>query len=239
MFTGIVEELGEVLECKPTSTGFDLSINCSTVLDNTQLGDSIAVNGVCLTVTELTKNHFTAGLAPETRSRTNLDSLASGAAVNLERSVTPSTRMGGHFVQGHVDTTGKITKFEKDKDALWVTIEVPAELMRYIVTKGYITLDGTSLTVVDTGHNWFNVTLVAYTQQHIVMPKKSIGEQINIEVDVLGKYVERLISHQIQNTTNQQTDHQSTEQPVPSSNENSSATSPQLSAGFSKENDHD
>lgn len=196
MFTGIVEELGEVLECQATSTGFDLSINCKTVLDNTQLGDSIAVNGVCLTVTELNKSSFTAGLAPETRNRTNLDSLEPGASVNLERSVTPSTRMGGHFVQGHVDTTGTITNFKKDKDALWVTIEVPAELMRYVVTKGYITLDGTSLTVVDTGTDWFNVTLVAYTQQHIVMPKKSIGEKVNVEVDVLGKYVERLISFQ-------------------------------------------
>lgn len=199
MFTGIVEELGQVLECQPTSTGFDLAIQCSKVLEGTQLGDSIAVNGVCLTVTELNKSSFTAGLAPETRSRTNLDSLNAGAAVNLERSVTPSTRMGGHFVQGHVDATGKIKTFKKDKDALWVTIEVPEALMRYIVTKGYITLDGTSLTVVDTGPNWFNVTLVAYTQQHIVMPKKAIGDQVNVEVDVLGKYVERLISHQSNN----------------------------------------
>lgn len=199
MFTGIVEELGKVLECRPTPTGFDLSVNCEKVLGDTQLGDSIAVNGVCLTVTELSKSSFTAGLAPETRSRTNLDNLKTGAPVNLERSVTPSTRMGGHFVQGHVDATGTIKNFKKDKDALWVTIEVPSELMRYIVTKGYITLDGTSLTVVDTGADWFNVTLVAYTQQHIVMPSKSIGELVNVEVDVLGKYVERLISHQSEN----------------------------------------
>lgn len=199
MFTGIVEELGQVLECRPTTTGFDLSVKCKTVLEGTQLGDSIAVNGVCLTVTVLSDSSFTAGLAPETRSRTNLDNLKSGSPVNLERSVTPSTRMGGHFVQGHVDTTGTIKSFKKDRDALWVTIEVPEDLMRYIVTKGYITLDGTSLTVVDTGSNWFNVTLVAYTQQHIVMPTKATGEKVNIEVDVLGKYVERLISHQTQN----------------------------------------
>ncbi len=195
MFTGIVEELGQVLACSPTSSGFDLSIKCNTVLADTRLGDSIAVNGVCLTVTELTESSFTAGLAPETRSRTNLDQLKTGAPVNLERSVTPSTRMGGHFVQGHVDATGSIKSFRKDQDALWVAIEVPVELMRYIVTKGYITLDGTSLTVVDTGENWFNVTLVAYTQQHIVMPTKSEGDLVNIEVDVLGKYVERIIEH--------------------------------------------
>ncbi len=195
MFTGIVEELGSIIECQPSSTGFDLRVQCKTVLEDTQLGDSIAVNGVCLTVTELSATSFTAGLAPETRKRTNLDSLNPGGKVNLERSVTPSTRMGGHFVQGHVDATGTIKTFRKDNDALWVAITVPSDLMRYIVTKGYITIDGTSLTVVETGADWFNVTLVAYTQQHIVMPGKSVGELVNIEVDVLGKYVERIIEH--------------------------------------------
>lgn len=214
MFTGIVEELGHVLQCEPSSTGFDLSIKCQTVLGNTQLGDSIAVNGVCLTVTELSSSSFTAGLAPETRSRTNLDSLKQGDSVNLERSVTPTTRMGGHFVQGHVDATGLIKSFKKDRDALWVAIEVPDELMRYIVTKGYVTLDGTSLTVVDTGTNWFNVTLVAYTQQHIIMPSKSEGAKVNVEVDVLGKYVERLLEHR-------------------------TTTQPGISAEFLKENGYD
>jgi len=201
MFTGIVEELGRVQACSPSGNGFDLSVKCTTVLDGTQLGDSIAVNGVCLTVTTLQADSFTAGLAPETRSRTNLDKLSQGDAVNLERSVTPSTRMGGHFVQGHVDATGTIKEFRKDQDALWVSINAPEDLMRYIVTKGYITLDGTSLTVVDTGKNWFNVTLVAYTQQHIVMPNKAIGDKVNIEVDVLGKYVERLINHRLTDTS--------------------------------------
>jgi len=196
MFTGIVEELGQVRSCNPTESGFDLSVTCSTVLEGTQLGDSIAVNGVCLTVTELAETYFNAGLAPETRLRTNLDKLTTGSNVNLERSVTPSTRMGGHFVQGHVDATGSIKSFRKDADALWVAIEVPEDLMKYIVTKGYITLDGTSLTVVDTGPNWFNVTLVAYTQQHIVMPQKAVGDLVNVEVDVLGKYVEKIVSHQ-------------------------------------------
>jgi len=151
------------------------------------------VNGVCLTVTELDNSGFVTGLAPETRHRTALESLGSGSPVNLERSVTPSTRMGGHFVQGHVDGTGKIKAFRRDEDALWVTISAPEELMRYVVVKGYITLDGTSLTVVDVGDNWFSVTLVAYTQAHIVMPTKAVGDKINIEVDVLGKYVERLL----------------------------------------------
>lgn len=193
MFTGIVEELGAVRECRRDGDGFALSINCKDVLEGTVLGDSIAVNGVCLTVTKIDKNGFETGLAPETRKRTNLEALIPGSPVNLERSVTPSTRMGGHFVQGHVDATGKIRQFRRDEDALWVTIEAPSELMRYIVGKGYITLDGTSLTVVDVGQDFFSVTLVAYTQAHIVMPSKQVGDGVNIEVDVLGKYVERLL----------------------------------------------
>ena len=195
MFTGIVEELGSVRECRRDGDGFALSINCSTVLEGTILGDSIAVNGVCLTVTALDDKGFVTGLAPETRKRTDLEALVPGSKVNLERSVTPSTRMGGHFVQGHVDTTGTIKSFKPDEDALWVAISAPESVMRYIVTKGYITLDGTSLTVVDVGDDWFSVTLVAYTQAHIVMPLKKPGDKINIEVDVLGKYVERLIQH--------------------------------------------
>ena len=197
MFTGIVEEIGKVTNIANNAVnndgGVDLSIACSTVLEGTQLGDSIAVNGVCLTVASMDSNGFVAGLAPETLKRSNLGSLASGANVNLERSVTPTTRMGGHYVQGHVDTTGKITAFKVDNDALWVTIAAPSDVMQYIVTKGYITLDGTSLTVVDVGDDWFNVTLVAYTQQHIIMPGKAVGDAVNIEVDVLGKYVERLL----------------------------------------------
>ena len=193
MFTGIVEETGDVRSCSAKGKGFDLSIHCSLVLEGTKLGDSIAVNGVCLTVTEIDSHGFTAGLAPETLKRTNLEYLKKGSKVNLERSVLPTTRMGGHYVQGHVDTTGTIAKFEKDADALWVSIKAPESVMKHIVTKGYITLDGTSLTVVDVGEDWFNVTLVAYTQQHIIMPLKSIGDSINIEVDVLGKYVERLL----------------------------------------------
>lgn len=195
MFTGIVEEVGKVQHCQPSGDGFECRVNCHTVLEGTQLGDSIAVNGVCLTVTALYDDGFNTGLAPETLKRTNLGSLQPGSRVNLERSVTPSTRMGGHFVQGHVDTTGTITEFRRDEDALWVTLSAPTDIMRYVVTKGYITLDGTSLTVVDVGDDFFNVTLVAYTQDHITLPSKSVGDRVNIEVDVLGKYVERLITH--------------------------------------------
>ena len=195
MFTGIIEEIGHVRHCREAGAGFELAIDAEVVLEGTRLGDSIAVNGVCLTVTALDDTGFVTGLAPETRARTNLDALAPGARVNLERSVTPSTRMGGHFVQGHVDGTGRIVDFRPDADALWVTVEAPAALMRYVVPKGYVALDGTSLTVVDVTDTTFSVTLVAYTRAHVVLPTKALGAAVNIEVDVLGKYVERLLAH--------------------------------------------
>ena len=195
MFTGIVEEMGSVRACREVGDGFELAIDCAEVLTGTRLGDSIAVNGVCLTVTAMDGEGFVTGLAPETRSRTSLDVLDPGTPVNLERSVTPTTRMGGHFVQGHVDATGTIEELRPDADALWVTVSLDPALMRYVVPKGYVALDGTSLTVVNAGTDRFDVTLVAYTQAHIVLPTRAVGDRVNVEVDVLGKYVERLVSY--------------------------------------------
>ena len=192
MFTGLVEEIGIVAAAGQKGDHFDLTVRAETVLDGVSLGDSIAVNGVCLTVAAFDKEGFTVGLAPETLNRTNLGDLAEGAPVNLERSLLPTTRLGGHFVQGHVDATGVIKSFRPDKDALWLTVETDPALMRYIVTKGYIAIDGTSLTVVDTGADWFNVTLIDYTQQRIILPRKKPGDRVNLEVDILAKYVERL-----------------------------------------------
>ncbi len=194
MFTGLIEEIGTIAAATRTAGSFDLIIRATTVLENVALGDSIAVNGVCLTVTAFDKNTFTVGLAPETRARTNLGTLQSGDSVNLERSVTPSTRLGGHFVQGHVDTTGTIETIRPDEDALWITIKTTPNIMRYIVTKGYITIDGTSLTVVDTGNDWFNITLIAYSQTKVILPCKKPGDSVNLEVDILAKYVERLVA---------------------------------------------
>ncbi len=194
MFTGLVEETGEVLEAAPTETGFDLLIRAKTVLEGVALGDSIAVEGVCLTVTAFDGETFRVGLAPETRRRTALEALEAGSKVNLERSVLPTTRLGGHFVQGHVDGTGRLISLTPEADALWVKIETDPALMNYIVVKGYIAIDGTSLTVVETGPDWFTVTLVAYTQQKITLPTKSVGAPVNLEVDVLAKYVEKLVA---------------------------------------------
>ena len=193
MFTGIVEEVGAVRALRRSAGGYDLSIGCRTVLEGTRLGDSIAVEGVCLTVTQLHGDGFVVGLSPETRSRTGLAALQSGAPVNLERSVTPTSRMGGHFVQGHVDGTGVVAGLRRDEDALWITVRAPEPILRYVVPKGYIALDGASLTVVDVGDDWFSVQLVAYTQRYITLPGKALGAVVNIEVDVLGKYVEKLL----------------------------------------------
>jgi riboflavin synthase len=197
MFTGIVEEMGVVARVQRTGQGYDLTLRARKVLEGAQAGDSIAVNGTCLTVTHMTADTFTVGLSPETRARTNLEYLQTGQKVNLERSLTPTTRMGGHFVQGHIDAVGTVSAFRPDEDALWVTVAAPDELMPYIVPKGFITLDGVSLTVVDVSANSFTVTLIAYTQQHITLPRQPLGYKVNIEVDILGKYVEKIISHRL------------------------------------------
>lgn len=202
MFTGIVEEIGTVRHLRRSGSGYDLALICHVVTQDTRLGDSIAVNGVCLTVTQLSDDGFTVGLSPETRNRTSLAQLKSNDPVNLERSVTPMTRLGGHFVQGHIDSTGQITSLRRDEDALWVTVKADPAIMRYIVPKGYIALDGTSLTVVDVGEDWFTVTLVAYTQQQIILPQKQAGDAVNIEVDVLGKYVEKMLNLQHGSSSN-------------------------------------
>lgn len=193
MFTGLIEEMGTVSAAIRGTDSFDLIVQAQSVLEGVMLGDSIAVNGVCLTVTNFDETTFTVGLAPETRARTNLGALASGDLVNLERSVTPTTRMGGHYVQGHVDGIGTLIEVRPDEDALWMTIKTDPALMRYIVTKGYVAIDGTSLTVVDVGPDWFNITLIAYTQQKIILPSKKVGDTVNLEVDILAKYVERLV----------------------------------------------
>ncbi|KAL5581785.1 hypothetical protein UlMin_014227 [Ulmus minor] len=199
LFTGIVEEMGEIKQLGTAEHGgFDLKIGAKTVLEGVHLGDSIAVNGTCLTVTQFDTqvSEFTVGLAPETLRKTSLSELSPGSLVNLERAVQPTSRMGGHFVQGHVDGTGEIVSMEPEGDSLWVKVKASKELLKYIVPKGFITVDGTSLTVVDVfdEEGCFNFMLVAYTQQKVVIALKKVGQKVNLEVDILGKYVERLLS---------------------------------------------
>ncbi len=198
MFTGLIEELG-IIRSNGTEKGHEggdwvLDIAANITREEAQLGDSISINGVCLTVIELDADGFKFGLAPETLNRTNLGDMKTGDRINLERCLTPTTRMGGHYVQGHVDGTGVIESFTEDGDALWVKIKLSPDLMRYIVPKGYVAIDGTSLTVVETGADYFTVTLIAYTQNHIALPNRPVGAKVNIEVDIIGKYVEKFVA---------------------------------------------
>lgn len=194
MFTGIVEEVGRVQRLWQIDGGWQLRVAAASVLADVQLGHSIAINGTCLTVTEFNSESFTVGLSPETLRCTNLGDLLPAAEVNLERSLPANGRIGGHFVQGHVDGTGVIAKKQAEGDSLWLTIEAAPDLLRLIVPKGYVAIDGTSLTVVDVTSTYFTFMLVAYTQTHITLPRKPAGDRVNIEVDILGKYVKSLVA---------------------------------------------
>lgn len=173
--------------------GWELEIDASIALEQASLGCSIAVNGVCLTVTEFDESSFSVGLAPETLRRSNLGDLGVGSAVNLERALPADGRNSGHFVQGHVDDVGVIEELRPDGDSLWVKVKAPARLMPYIVPKGFIAIDGTSLTVceVNQAEGWFNFMLIEFTQQKVIIPKKAVGDKVNLEVDVIAKYVEQ------------------------------------------------
>ncbi len=193
MFTGIVEEMGTVRAPDGGADGWRLAIAARTVLDGIRLGDSIAVDGACLTVTDIAEDGFAVGLSPETLRRTNLGALVVGDRVNLERSLEAGGRMGGHYVQGHVDSIGRVVEKRPEGDSLRMWFEAPEHLMPYIVEKGYISLDGASLTVTDRSGTRFGVALVAYTQEMIGLPTKPVGATVNIEVDVIAKYVESLL----------------------------------------------
>ncbi|KAG0352780.1 Lumazine-binding protein [Gamsiella multidivaricata] len=203
MFTGIVEILGKVTDIAPLDfsesggKGFSITIGeAAEILGDCHLGDSIAVNGTCLTVTEFGASFFKVGVAPETLRKTNLGSLKVGDAVNLERAMNAHTRFGGHMVQGHVDTTVSIVSREDDGNAITFVFEIPEEykeLMDYIVPKGFICLDGTSLTVIDVDDvkRTFSIMMIAYTQTRVVMPRKALGDKVNVEVDMMGKYASK------------------------------------------------
>jgi riboflavin synthase len=195
MFTGIVEEIGRVLAIQPVSGGgLRLRIGCRTVVEGTRLGDSIAVDGVCLTVTDLAPDSFQVELQPVTVRRTTLGRIAVGDLVNLERALPVGGRFGGHYVQGHVDTVGRIVMMYRDGAALIVRIAAPAEAMRYVVERGFIAVDGASLTVQRRFPSEFEVSLVAYTQEHITLPRKRPGALVNLEVDIVAKYVEQFLA---------------------------------------------
>lgn len=195
MFTGIIEELGTVASLEARSAGARLVIDCKTVLSDASEGSSIAVNGVCLTAVALKTSSFAADLAPETLARTNLGDLVPGARVNLERPVTPATRLSGHIVQGHVDATGVLVALDELGDGnWWLKLRVPAGLDRYMVHKGSVALDGISLTIasLDPGPI-VGVTIIPHTFTHTSLGQAKIGARLNVEVDVLAKHVEKLL----------------------------------------------
>ncbi|MEJ7762198.1 MAG: riboflavin synthase [Thermomicrobiales bacterium] len=194
MFTGIVEEIGTVERVGHQGTA-PLTIRCATVLEGTRLGDSISVNGVCITVTERDERSFRADVQPITRRRSNLGALRLGDSVNLERSVAAGQRLGGHYVQGHVDGVGRVMSVVGEGASVIVRLSVPTELLRYVVERGYVAIDGASLTVATLRSDGFDVSLVYYTQQETTLPGKRSGATVNIEVDVFGKYVERLMGN--------------------------------------------
>ena len=189
MFTGIVEEVGRISDL----TGYRLVIDARKVLEDVKVGDSISVNGACLTVVEYDANSFSVDLAPETLRRTSLGEAGPGSAVNLERALSASDRMGGHIVQGHVDATGKITGLTPEADCHIMEIETPGSLVPYIVEKGFIAVDGISLTVVQRLEHRFTISVIPFTMQNTNLHEKVTGNSVNLEADILAKYVESLL----------------------------------------------
>ena len=196
MFTGIVEELGRVRSITPNAGGARVVIDATTVLDDVTLGASIAVNGCCLTVVEFDAQAgwWTADAVTETLQRTNLGDLAAGDPVNLERPVRLADSLGGHLVQGHVDATGTIAGRDPNADgSVTLRVDAPESVLRFVVEKGSITIDGVSLTVVEPGPGWFTIALIPHTQSVTTLGLRPIGDRVNLEIDVVAKYVERLL----------------------------------------------
>ncbi|MBI4758210.1 MAG: riboflavin synthase [Chloroflexi bacterium] len=193
MFTGIVEEIGTVKSLRLGGPENTLHIVARDVLPEMAIGDSIAVNGVCLTVAQRDASSFVVGLMPETLRRSNLERLQVGSPVNLERALKVGGRLGGHFVQGHVDGVGKVLSVRRDGDALAYTFGAPPEVMRYVVPQGFIAVDGVSLTVVSCDAVSFTVSLVGFTQRNTILAGKEVGYGANLETDIMAKYVERML----------------------------------------------
>jgi riboflavin synthase len=189
MFTGIIEEVGTVREAGAGR----LVIEARRTVEGTNLGDSIAVNGVDLTVASMDKTDFTFNVMPETYRRSNLGLLAAGDRVNLERSLTPMTRISGHLVRGVVEGTGRVISFAPEADAILAHYSAPPELMRYVVVKGPIAVDGVSLTVVERDESSFVVSLVTYTQENTNLTRRKVGDEVNLETDIIARYVEQLL----------------------------------------------
>ena len=189
MFTGIVEEIGRVESVQQAGESIVMQIAASTVLKDVHLGDSIAINGVCLTVTSFTDSAFSVDVMPETFRATGLRHLGPNSSVNLERAMAANGRFGGHFVSGHVDGVGKITRVENIDNAVYYDIAIPRKLLLYFVEKGSVSVDGTSLTIFGLGEDTLTISLIPHTVEETVLGNKRVGDLVNIECDMLGKYI--------------------------------------------------
>lgn len=193
MFTGLVEEVGKVLDIVNENKIWTITFECKKIVENISIGDSIAVNGVCLTVNEFDENLFKANVMAETIRKTNLGFLKSGSLVNLERALKIGDRLGGHVVSGHIDGTGAIKEFKSEGNAIWISVVAPKEILKYIVYKGSVAIDGVSLTVGYVDEEMFKVSIIPHTRESTTLNKKNIKDLVNIECDVIGKYVERFL----------------------------------------------
>lgn len=193
MFTGIIEEIGALMSIRHGPDSAQLVIEAEKVLEDSRVGDSIAVNGVCLTAVRFDSRRFTADVMAETLSKTNLGRLHSGDKVNLERALRLGDRLGGHLVSGHIDGVGTITRQERHDIATLISVRAPQEIMRYLIKKGSVAIDGASLTVVDLDTEHFRVSLIPHTAHATVLGLKRVGDMVNLEADIIGKYVEKLV----------------------------------------------
>lgn len=193
MFTGIVEETGRIIDIKKGAKSSVLHISGNLIFEDLKIGDSVAVNGVCLTATKLTDNSFYADVMNETLRRSSLGDLKKNSLVNLERAMAADGRFGGHIVSGHIDGTGTISKVEKDDNAVWYTIKTTDKLMRYIVEKGSIAIDGISLTVAKVGRDDFSISVIPHTIRETILGTKGVGSLVNLENDIVGKYIEQFL----------------------------------------------
>lgn len=199
MFTGIVEEIGKIKAINGSQDSVEMVIKARKILDDVNLGDSISVNGVCLTVTEFTSDGFTVDVMPETVKSTSLRDLQRNDDVNLERAMSANGRFGGHIVSGHVDGIGKIVRKEPKGNAVYYEIEIPEELIQFMIYKGSVTVDGTSLTIFGLTKNTFTLSLIPHTLTETILRKKGVGDIVNIECDMLGKYVSQFMKRTIGN----------------------------------------
>ncbi|MDR7811206.1 riboflavin synthase [Lacrimispora sp.] len=196
MFTGIIEEIGRIQTVRKGAESSSISVQAKKIMQDVSIGDSIAVNGVCLTVTTFSQSGFTADVMHETFNRSSLGSLPTGSPVNLERAMPANGRFGGHIVSGHIDGTGTVSAIEKDDNAVWYTIKTTPGILRYIIEKGSVAIDGISLTVANVGRDYFRVSIIPHTASITTLAHRRVGDRVNLENDCIGKYVERLMGIQ-------------------------------------------